>query len=368
MAELRFILKEMSEAILVTGGCGFIGSNYVRHVLGVRPQAKVVVLDQLTYAGHRPNLGEEEKGGRCEVVVGDIADAGLVQKLLQQHRPVSIVNFAAESHVDRSIDEPAPFLHTNVTGTFTLLEATRNYLRGGTAPEKGLFRFVHLSTDEVHGSLELSDPPFRETSTFAPNSPYAASKAAADHLCRAYFRTYGVPTVVLRPSNNYGPYQFPEKLIPLAILRAVAGEKIPVYGDGRQVRDWMYVEDTARAVEAARRAGGVGEAYQVGADEEKENVAVLGALCDLLDRLKPRAGGKSHRELMETVTDRPGHDRRYATDASKFRTGLSWQPKFSFLEGLEKTVRWYLENPAWCEAVRAKGYAGQRLGLSRAAS
>jgi len=361
-------LITMSETVLVTGGCGFIGSNYVRHLLGVRPQAKAVVLDKLTYAGHRPNLGKEEKSGRCEVVVGDIADAGLVKRLLEQHRPASIVNFAAESHVDRSIDEPAPFLHTNVTGTFVLLEATRNYLQGGSAPEKGLFRFVHLSTDEVHGSLEPSDPPFRETSTFAPNSPYAASKAAADHLCRAYFRTFGVPTVVLRPSNNYGPNQFPEKLIPLAILRAVAGEKIPVYGDGRQVRDWLYVEDTARAVEAARRAGGVGEAYQVGADEEKENVAVLGALCDLLDRLKPRARGKAYRELMETVTDRPGHDRRYATDASKFRKALSWEPKTSFLEGLEKTVRWYLENPAWCESVQAKGYAGQRLGLGRSGS
>jgi dTDP-glucose 4,6-dehydratase len=355
----------MSETVLVTGGCGFIGSNYVRHLLGVRPQAKAVVLDKLTYAGHRPNLEKEEKSGRCEVVVGDIAEAGLVKRLLEQHRPVSIVNFAAESHVDRSIDEPAPFLHTNVTGTFVLLEGTRIYLQGGSAPEKGLFRFVHLSTDEVHGSLEPSDPPFRETSTFAPNSPYAASKAAADHLCRAYFRTYAVPTVVLRPSNNYGPNQFPEKLIPLAILRAVAGEKIPVYGDGRQVRDWMYVEDTARAVEAARRAGGVGEAYQVGADEEKENVAVLGALCDLLDRLKPRAGGKAYRELMETVTDRPGHDRRYATDAGKFRKALSWEPKTSFLEGLEKTVRWYLDHPAWCESVQAKGYAGQRLGLGR---
>ncbi|NBS15202.1 MAG: NAD-dependent epimerase/dehydratase family protein, partial [Verrucomicrobia bacterium] len=199
-----------TETILITGACGFIGSNYVRHLLAGRPSAKAVVLDKLTYAGHRPNLEKEEKGGRCEVVVGDIADGRLVAELLDRTRPISVVNFAAESHVDRSIDEPSPFLHTNVTGTFTLLEATRNYLQAGKVPEKGLFRFVHLSTDEVHGSLEPSDPPFRETSTFAPNSPYAASKAAADHLCRAYFRTYGVPTVVLRPSNNYGPYQFPE--------------------------------------------------------------------------------------------------------------------------------------------------------------
>ena len=357
-----------SETVLVTGACGFIGSNYVRHLLAGRPSTKVVVVDKLTYAGHRPNLEKEEKGGRCEVVVGDIADAPLVTELLERHRPISVVNFAAESHVDRSIDEPSPFLHTNVTGTFTLLEATRNYLQAGKVPEKGLFRFVHLSTDEVHGSLEPSDPPFRETSTFAPNSPYAASKAAADHLCRAYFRTYGVPTVVLRPSNNYGPYQFPEKLIPLAILRALGGEKIPVYGDGKQVRDWLHVEDTARAVEAARRAGGVGEAYQVGADEEKDNLAVLGAICDLLDRLRPRSGGKSHRELMETVTDRPGHDRRYATDAAKFKKHLSWAPQISFADGIERTVRWYLENQAWCETVRAKGYSGQRLGLHRGGS
>ncbi|MCX6935975.1 MAG: dTDP-glucose 4,6-dehydratase, partial [Verrucomicrobia bacterium] len=344
--------------------CGFIGSNYVRHLLATRTSATAVVLDKLTYAGHRPNLQAEEAEGRCEVVVGDIADAALVTRLLEKHRPVSIVNFAAESHVDRLIDEPSPFLHTNVTGTFTLLEATRRYLAIANAPAKSLFRFVHLSTDEVHGSLEPSDPPFRETSTFAPNSPYAASKAAADHLCRAYFRTYGIPTVVLRPSNNYGPYQFPEKLIPLAVLRAIAGERIPVYGDGKQVRDWLHVEDTARAVEAARQAGQAGEAYQVGADEEQDNLAVLGGICDLLDQMQPRAGGKPYRELMETVTDRPGHDRRYATDAAKFKSHLSWIPRVSFADGLRKTVRWYLDNPAWCKSVQAKGYTGQRLGLS----
>jgi dTDP-glucose 4,6-dehydratase len=237
-------------------------------------------------------------------------------------------------------------------------------LGGSLAPAKGSFRFVHLSTDEVHGSLEPSDPPFRETSTFAPNSPYAASKAAADHLCRAYFRTYGVPTVVLRPSNNFGPYQFPEKLIPLAILRALAEEKIPVYGDGKQVRDWLYVEDTALAVEAARHRGVVGAPYQVGADAEKDNRTVLTAICDLLDRLRPRATGKPYRELMETVADRPGHDRRYASDATRFKNDAGWTPKTSFVAGLEKTVRWYLENPDWCDAVRAKGYAGERLGLS----
>jgi len=353
-----------NELILVTGGCGFIGSNYVRHLLSVSAKVKVVVLDKLTYAGHRPNLEKEEKGGRCQVVVGDIADTALVNSLLEKHRPVAVINFAAESHVDRSIDEPAPFLHTNVTGTFTLLEATRRYLGGSQAPAKGSFRFVHLSTDEVHGSLEPSDPPFRETSTFAPNSPYAASKAAADHLCRAYFRTYGVPTVVLRPSNNFGPYQFPEKLIPLAILRALAEEKIPVYGDGKQVRDWLYVEDTALAVEAARHRGVVGAPYQVGADAEKDNRTVLTAICDLLDRLRPRATGKPYRELMETVADRPGHDRRYASDATRFKNDAGWTPKTSFVAGLEKTVRWYLENPDWCDAVQAKGYAGERLGLS----
>ena len=353
------------ETILVTGGCGFIGSNYVRHLLASSPDVKVVVLDKLTYAGHRPNLEKEEKGGRCDVVVGDIADAKLVESLLSKYRPKSMINFAAESHVDRSIDEPAPFLHTNVTGTFILLEAAKKFLSQKKGKDKESFRFIHLSTDEVHGSLEPSDPPFRETSTFAPNSPYAASKAAADHLCRAYFRTYGVPTVVLRPSNNFGPYQFPEKLIPLAILRALAGEKIPVYGDGKQVRDWLYVEDTARAVEAARHRGGLGEPYQVGADAEKDNHTVLLGICALLDRLKPRSDGSPYRNLMESVTDRPGHDRRYATDAAKFKKQTQWRPQVSFEVGLEKTVRWYLENPAWCQDVQGKGYAGQRLGLAK---
>lgn len=353
------------ETILVTGGCGFIGSNYVRHLLASSPDVKVVVLDKLTYAGHRPNLEKEEKGGRCDVVVGDIADAKLVESLLSKYRPESMINFAAESHVDRSIDEPAPFLHTNVTGTFILLEAAKKFLSQKKGKDRESFRFIHLSTDEVHGSLEPTDPPFRETSTFAPNSPYAASKAAADHLCRAYFRTYGVPTVVLRPSNNFGPYQFPEKLIPLAILRALAGEKIPVYGDGKQVRDWLYVEDTARAVEAARHRGGLGEPYQVGADAEKDNHTVLLGICALLDRLNPRSDGSPYRNLMESVTDRPGHDRRYATDAAKFKNQTHWKPQVSFEVGLEKTVRWYLENPAWCQDVQGKGYAGQRLGLAK---
>jgi len=355
----------MQETVLVTGGCGFIGSNYVRHYLHSRPSVKVLVLDKLTYAGHRPNLQSEEKSGRCEVVVGDIADARKVSELLEKHKPISIVNFAAESHVDRSIDEPTPFLHTNVSGTFTLLEATRHYLASGKAPKREAFRFVHISTDEVHGSLEPSDPPFREASTFAPNSPYAASKAAADHLCRSYFRTYGVPTVVLRPSNNYGPYQFPEKLIPLSILRALAGKGIPVYGDGKQVRDWIYVEDTANAVELARLNGPPGEAFQVGADAEKDNRNVLEAICRSLDKLRPRADRKPHAELMEAVADRPGHDRRYATDASKFKATFSWRPTVSFEQGIERTVRWYLENPDWFQAIQRKGCAGQRLGLGK---
>ena len=357
-------MENIGETILVTGGCGFIGSNYVRHLLETSPQVQVVVLDKLTYAGHRPNLEQEEKGGKCEVVVGDIADEKIVKGLFAKHHFTSVVNFAAESHVDRSIDEPAPFLHTNVSGTFTLLEASRKYLAETKAKSTKAFRFIHLSTDEVHGSLEPSDPPFRESSTFAPNSPYAASKAAADHLCRAYFRTYGLPTIVLRPSNNFGPYQFPEKLIPLAILRALAQEKIPVYGDGMQVRDWLYVEDTARAVEAARQRGKVGEPYQVGADMEKNNRTVLEEICGLLDQLRPRAGKRPYRDLMEAVADRPGHDRRYATDASKFRKHTGWSAATSFSAGLEKCVRWYLENSKWCAAVQAKGYLGERLGLS----
>ena len=357
-------MENIGETILVTGGCGFIGSNYVRHLLETSPQVQVVVLDKLTYAGHRPNLEQEEKGGKCEVVVGDIADEKTVKGLFAKHHFTSVVNFAAESHVDRSIDEPAPFLHTNVSGTFTLLEASRKYLAETKAKGAKAFRFIHLSTDEVHGSLEPSDPPFRESSIFAPNSPYAASKAAADHLCRAYSRTYGLPTIVLRPSNNFGPYQFPEKLIPLAILRALAQEKIPVYGDGMQVRDWLYVEDTARAVEAARQRGKVGEPYQVGADMEKDNRTVLEEICGLLDQLRPRAGKRPYRDLMEAVADRPGHDRRYATDASKFRKHTGWSAATSFSAGLEKCVRWYLENSKWCAAVQAKGYLGGRLGLS----
>ena len=357
-------MENIGETILVTGGCGFIGSNYVRHLLETSPQVQVVVLDKLTYAGHRPNLEQEEKGGKCKVVVGDIADEKTVKGLFAKHHFTSVVNFAAESHVDRSIDEPAPFLHTNVSGTFTLLEASRKYLAETKSKGTKAFRFIHLSTDEVHGSLEPSDPPFRESSTFAPNSPYAASKAAADHLCRAYFRTYGLPTIVLRPSNNFGPYQFPEKLIPLAILRALSQEKIPVYGDGMQVRDWLYVEDTARAVEAARLRGKVGEPYQVGADMEKDNRTVLEEICGLLDHLRPRAGKRPYRDLMEAVADRPGHDRRYATDASKFRKHTGWSAATSFSAGLEKCVRWYLENSKWCAAVQAKGYLGERLGLS----
>ena len=357
-------MENIGETILVTGGCGFIGSNYVRHLLESCPQVQVVVLDKLTYAGHRPNLEQEEKSGKCKVVVGDIADEKTVKGLFAKHHFTSVVNFAAESHVDRSIDEPAPFLHTNVSGTFTLLEASRKYLAETKSKGVKAFRFIHLSTDEVHGSLEPSDPPFRESSTFAPNSPYAASKAAADHLCRAYFRTYGLPTIVLRPSNNFGPYQFPEKLIPLAILRALAQEKIPVYGDGMQVRDWLYVEDTARAVEAARQRGKVGEPYQVGADMEKDNRTVLEEICGLLDQLRPRVGKRPYRDLMEAVADRPGHDRRYATDASKFRTHTGWSAATSFSAGLEKCVRWYLENSKWCAAVQAKGYLGERLGLS----
>ena len=358
-------MSVVHETVLVTGGCGFIGSHYVRRLLCFRPSAKAIVFDKLTYAGHRPNLQFEEKSGRCEVVVGDIADARQVAELLEKHKPVSIVNFAAESHVDRSIDEPSPFILTNVMGTFTLLEATRHYLDSGKAPAREAFRFVHLSTDEVHGSLEPSDPPFRERSTFAPNSPYAASKAAADHLCRAYFRTYGIPTVVLRPSNNYGPYQFPEKLIPLTILRALAGKKIPVYGDGKQVRDWIYVEDTAAAVELARLKGPAGESFQLGADAAKDNRSVLASICRFLDGQRPLPNAKTHAELMESVADRPGHDRRYATDPSKFKKTFSWRPQVLFEEGIEKTVRWYLENPAWCEAVQRKGYAGQRLGLGK---
>jgi dTDP-glucose 4,6-dehydratase len=322
--------------ILVTGGAGFIGSNFVLSTLKERDEP-IVNLDKLTYAGSLRNLELLRDDPRHIFMQGDICDRELVRELLRKHKPRAIVHFAAESHVDRSISGPAPFIETNVTGTFSLLEEARLSSRE--------VRFLHVSTDEVYGSLGPGDPPFTETNPYAPNSPYAASKAASDHLVRAYHHTYGLPTVTTNCSNNYGPRQFPEKLIPLTIGNALTGKPLPVYGDGRNVRDWLYVEDHCEAVRLVLERGRVGETYNIGGGCEKQNIDVVKAICSLLDELKPRKGG-AHAQLISFVQDRPGHDRRYAMASSKMAHELGWRPRESFESGLAKTVRWYLENRA----------------------
>ena len=323
--------------LLVTGGAGFIGSNFV--VSTIREAAESIVnLDKLTYAGNPKNLDVLRGDRRHTFVQGDIGDRELVRKLLRTHRPRAIVHFAAESHVDRSIEGPAQFVQTNVVGTWSLLEEARAY-----CPDDS-FRFVHVSTDEVYGSLGPGDPPFTEETPYAPNSPYAASKAASDHLVRAYHHTYGLPTLTTNCSNNYGPRQFPEKLIPLMIRNALAGEPLPVYGDGRNVRDWLYVADHCAAVRLVLARGRVGETYNIGGENEIVNLDLVRMLCGMLDRIQPRKGG-SYSDLISFVKDRPGHDRRYAMDIAKIRRELGWAPKESFESGLEKTVRWYVENP-----------------------
>ena len=334
--------------ILVTGGAGFIGANFV---LGaVRNGETVVNLDKLGYAGHLESLAALEGNPRHLFVQGDICDRELVGKLLAQHRPRAIVHFAAESHVDRSIHGPGEFVQTNVVGTFALLEESRNFFQNHKD-----FRFLQVSTDEVFGSLGETDAAFTETSPYAPNSPYSASKAAADHLVRAYHHTYGLPTLISNCSNNYGPFQLPEKLIPLLIHNALAGEALPVYGDGKNVRDWLYVRDHCEAVRVALAKGRPGETYNIGGNSEKTNLEVVEAVCGLLDELHPRATGR-YRDLVTHVKDRPGHDRRYAMDASKMRRRLGWQPAESFATGLRKTVRWYLDNAEWVRQATSGGY------------
>jgi dTDP-glucose 4,6-dehydratase len=326
--------------LLVTGGAGFIGSNFV---LGTVAQAgePVVNLDKLTYAGNLRNLDALRGDARHTFVQGDICDRALLRKLLEQHRPRAIVHLAAESHVDRSIEGPAEFVQTNVVGTFGLLEEARAYWMQLAAPERAAFRFLHVSTDEVYGSLGPGDPAFSETTPYAPNSPYSASKAASDHLVRAYHHTYGLPTLITNCSNNYGPHQFPEKLIPLMIHHALAGKPLPVYGDGRNVRDWLYVEDHCAALREVLARGRPGEVYNVGGGAEMKNIDLVRMLCALLDDAKPRAGG-SYASLITFVQDRPGHDRRYAIDAGKIRRELGWRPRETFESGLRKSVRWYL--------------------------
>ena len=350
--------------ILVTGGCGFIGSNFVRQRLLDRaaPVSRLVNLDKLTYAGNPANLADLAGDPRYVFAQGDIGDEALVSRLLSEHQIDAIVNFAAESHVDRSIDSPEPFIQTNVVGTLRLLNAARRHWASLPEPKKSGFRFLHVSTDEVYGTLSPTDPAFTEETPFAPNSPYAASKAASDHLVRAYQHTYELPTLTTNCSNNYGPYHFPEKLIPLVILNALDGKSLPIYGDGQQIRDWLYVEDHASAIWCVLRQGKVGETYNVGGINERANLEVVRRICALLDTQSPRADGKSYADQITFVADRPGHDRRYAIDCTKLQRELGWKPKESFETGLAKTVAWYLKNRAWCDDITSKKYARERLG------
>ena len=342
-------------SILVTGGAGFIGSNFVLDWLAQSDET-VINLDKLTYAGNLQNLAGLEGNPRHAFVRGDIGDVGLVAQLLAKHRPRAVVNLAAESHVDRSIHGPGEFIETNIVGTFHLLETLRAYQAGLPEPQRSGFRLLHVSTDEVYGSLSADDPAFTESHRYEPNSPYSASKAASDHLVRAYHHTYGLPVLTTNCSNNYGPYHFPEKLIPLIIVNALAGKPLPVYGDGRQVRDWLYVKDHCSAIRRVLEAGRVGETYNVGGWNEKPNIDIVHTVCGLLDELSPRAGGGSYREQISFVTDRPGHDRRYAIDARKIERELGWKPAETFDSGIRKTVQWYLENREWVAAVQSGGY------------
>lgn len=340
--------------ILVTGGAGFIGGNFVLDWLKGSDET-VVNVDKLTYAGNLATL-DSLRGSENHIFVrADICDRAAIEALLAEHRPRAILHFAAESHVDRSIHGPADFVQTNVIGTFTLLEATRAYWSALAGDMKHAFRFFHVSTDEVYGSLSATDPQFSETTAYAPNSPYSATKAGSDHLVRAYHHTYGLPVLTTNCSNNYGPYQFPEKLVPLMIANAIAGKTLPVYGDGKNVRDWLYVEDHCSAIREVLLRGKPGETYNVGGWNEKTNLEVVYTLCDLLDHLKPRAGG-SYREQITYVKDRPGHDRRYAIDARKLERELGWKPADTFETGMKKTVRWYLNNQTWSDDVASGDY------------
>ena len=344
----------MRNTILVTGGAGFIGSNFILQQMQEK-SAAIVNLDKLTYAGNLRNLVSIVSDPRYTFIHGDIGDRGVVQRLLATHQPGAIVHFAAESHVDRSIRGPEDFIRTNVDGTFALLEETRAYWTAFPDEDRKLFRFLHVSTDEVYGSLGPDDPAFSETTPYAPNSPYAASKAASDHLVRAYHHTYGLPTLTTNCSNNYGRFQFPEKLIPLMILNARDGKPLPVYGDGKNVRDWLYVEDHCEAIATVLRRGRPGETYNIGGWNEKPNIEIVQMICDLVDEMAPHTTG-SRRDLISYVKDRPGHDRRYAMDAHKIERELGWKPKATFENGLRKTVRWYLENETWVRDVTSGSY------------
>ncbi len=341
--------------ILVTGGAGFIGANFVLDWLATSDEP-VVNLDKLTYAGNLETLASLQGDTRHVFVRGDIGDGALVERLLAEHKPRAVVNFAAESHVDRSIHGPEDFIQTNIVGTFRLLEAVRAYWGGLEGEAKAAFRFLHVSTDEVYGSLGPGEPAFTEQHRYEPNSPYSASKAASDHLVRAYHHTYGLPVLTTNCSNNYGPYHFPEKLIPLMIVNALAGKPLPIYGDGQQIRDWLYVKDHCSAIRRVLQAGKLGEVYNIGGWNEKPNLEIVHTVCALLDELRPRTDGNSYREQITFVKDRPGHDRRYAIDARKLERELGWKPAETFESGIRKTVQWYLDNPEWVAHVQSGAY------------
>jgi len=341
--------------IIVTGAAGFIGSNFVLNWFEHQDE-KVIAFDKLTYAGNLENLKSVETNKNYEFVHGDIGDSELISELLQEHRPRAIINFAAESHVDRSIHGPDEFMLTNIMGTYRMLNAVRLFYDELSDADQNNFRFLHVSTDEVYGTLSATDPAFKETNKYEPNSPYSASKASSDHLVRAWHHTYGLPVFTTNCSNNYGPYQFPEKLIPLCILKALQGENLPIYGDGQQVRDWLYVVDHCKGIVTVLEKGVIGETYNIGGLNEKANLEVVHTLCDLLDELQPREDGKSYREQITFVKDRPGHDRRYAIDATKIANELGWKPEETFETGIRKTVQWYLDNQDWVANVQSGDY------------
>ena len=355
-------MKALMKCVLVTGGLGFIGSNFIRMLLEQTECVRVINLDKQTYAGNPENLADFEGDSRYVFVHGDIVDGELVSFLLNDHQPDALINFAAESHVDRSIDGPEPFVQTNVVGTLKLLESFKAYHDAQSEEKKTNLRFLHVSTDEVYGSLSADDPAFCEATPYAPNSPYSASKAGADHLVRSYHHTYGLPVLTTNCSNNYGAYQFPEKLIPLMILNAMEGKKLPIYGDGANVRDWLYVEDHCSAIWSVLLGGSVGETYCIGGNSERTNLQVVDTICQLLDEVRP--AGAPHQDLKTFVKDRPGHDRRYAIDCSKITDELGWSPKYGFEAGMANTVSWYLSNLGWCENVTSGKYQRERLGAS----
>lgn len=360
-------MPKTKRVVLVTGGAGFIGSAVCRFLVA-SGDYRVINVDRLTYAGNLASLRSVEKHPDYLFSQTDICDGAAIGALLRTHRPDAIMHLAAESHVDRSIDGPSAFVETNVVGTFQLLDEALRYWRGLEGEKKDLFRFHHISTDEVFGALSCGDDAFNEETPYTPSSPYAASKAASDHFVRAWYKTYGLPVVLSNCSNNYGPFHFPEKLIPLMILNALEGKPLPVYGKGENIRDWLFVEDHARALELVMRSGRVGASYNIGGNSERTNLQVVEAVCDLLDQKRPRADGGSHRTLITSVPDRPGHDHRYAIDASRINQDLGWKPSVSFDEGLARTVDWYLDNAWWWKPLRMERYGGERLGSAHAVS